>query len=1323
MAKMKFCFNLTIALFGIAVLFCASSARAQITYTSISLQPPAPVPGQTVTLSASYLNCNDTQPPYFVVAVSGGTTIEAFPVAGQEFLVYNPNVGGAVTNGLPPTMDPCNGNPGCQMGWNSNQNTGLGGCVAHAVTWTLTLPTDLWYGGTFNLVVGSKSDNINGLADANNSVTFTSFTIPLPAPAININKTSEYGTAAPGDLILFSIDYSFINAQGFDITDTVPPGTTLVEAGPPSVDNGAVSGAGAVTWSLGAATSMLQGKVWMLVKVDTGGVAPPPGTLIQNTATGTSTSVALPVTSQSVPVTVGTGFTLTKSASGATFTNGQLVTYVLSYQIPQQQSLQFFDSYDNDTPNTTLNGSITGYDSTTPYVYANPEGPGGFTVLQDPNTGNNYIKACSNAACDSTVSGNFPTILRSSPPVSLCSSYTVQGDMMIPPNMATGADATMVIAANLSAPNVGDAYMVAISKDCGPGNFFLQKNNSATGTVTYPVTLCTGSLGMTITAGVWYTVKAEVSYVGASVVIMAHVWVKGTTEPTTWPINYTDPASLPCTPRNGGQYLVGWQADGTSGMDYYSNLHLIASDPIPNPRVWDTLPAGETYVGSNLPVHQTGNVLEWDLGGTHPVSVFSLNSAVTWWGTVSCLNQNPVNISAVMDDYPWSQVISNSVAISVIGCPTDTPTPTNTATNTDTSTPTNTATNTDTPTPTNTATNTATQTPTNTPTNTATVTPTNSPTNTATNTATPTPTDTPINTYTPTNTPTNTPTPTRTNTPTNTATNSPTNTPTQTATNTPTPTQTSTPTNTDTLTPTLSPTNTPTVTWTFTPTNTPTLTNTPTNTDTSTPTSTPTLTYTPTSTPTNSPTPTRTNTPTLTNTWTPTNTSTQTATHTPTSTATQTPTLTDTATPTNTPFAVLSIQKKASSNTAQSEESLAYDITLNVTGTTAAGVTVWDTLPANLTFQEFLSSPPGTAVSQTGSLLSWVLPPLLVGTYDLTYEAVVGHFLKAGTVLTNWAWETNPFSGPLTASASVTVQGNYSIKIAVYNEAGEVVKLILIAQYSQPINSMTLTPNVITSLHGEVDIYYEGVLIGTWDGTNGLGDPVSNGVYHIKIDNVGSTGSVNSVTQDAVVSRSLSQVVINIYNEAGEIVRHLYGVLDDSTYNLITGITLSSTVINPHSPVTGVPSVVSISSSTGSLLSNWDGRSDSGEIVSNGDYFVEINAVNGKGGQTNISQEVLVQGQTSNWDNGTVKALPNILTDANPGTDFQVQSTDPLTLTVRVYDLAGEMVARVVGVPGSDSAYWNATGMASGIYIAVVDLNQTDGRWAGRKTMKLLFEH
>ncbi len=704
---------------------------------------------------------------------------------------------------------------------------------------------------------------------------------------------------------------------------------------------------------------------------------------------------------------------------------------------------------------------------------------------------------------------------------------------------------------------------------------------------------------------------------------------------------------------------------------------------------------------------------------------------------------------------------TNSPTFTPTFTPTNTPintyTPTNTPTLTPTRTPTNTPTLTDTLTPTNSPTYTPTLTPSNTLTNTPTKTPTFSPTNTPTNTATPTITPTPTNTdvitptatYTPTNTTTPTPTFTPTNTATNTATLTPTNTPinTFTPTNTPTDTPTATPTNTpiNTFTPTNTPTDTPTATQTNTltntatetPTNTPintfTPTDTPTNTNSFTPTNTPTNTAT--ATPTSSPTNTVTNTATFTATSTPTNTATNTATNSPTNTATVTPT----TTPTNTPLpAAVSITKQASESSAKSGDVITYTLSIQVTGNNVNNVAVTDVLPPNETFQSFLSSPAGTTAGSTvitgssgpATQLTWDLPnSLTVGSYQISYTAQVNNFLKGGTTLNNCAQLSYTGGAPVSSCVSIPVSGQFTVKIGVYNEAGEIVMEFPVAQYSQPILNVTLqASNVITTLTGPgstINIYYEGYLLGTWNGTTSSGTLATNGSYYIKIDNIDANGVDESTTVPAVVSRSLYTTTVLIYNEAGEVVRHLYAYTDNPGGSIVTSAQLSTNVIEPSNgvPGAGTPSQVTIILSNGTTVV-WDGKSDTGTVVQNGQYFVEISSVDGHGGDTVIEQRISVIDGNANNGMGSVLAKPNVLDSANSfSTVFEDTTSENLTLSVRIYTIAGELVTVVNGAAGTNIAPWNATGLASGLYIAVVESLNSTGGIADQKVLKLIVVH
>lgn len=638
-------------------------------------------------------------------------------------------------------------------------------------------------------------------------------------------------------------------------------------------------------------------------------------------------------------------------------------------------------------------------------------------------------------------------------------------------------------------------------------------------------------------------------------------------------------------------------------------------------------------------------------------------------------------------------------------------------------------------TPTNSSTFTRTPTPTNTPTQTPTLTATNTLTSTPTNTLTHTPT--PTSTNTPTQTPTDTPTPTLTHTLTVTSTQTPTSTATLTPTWTPllTPTDTDSPTNSPTLTSTSTPTSSFTPSSTFTPVPSATATHTPTPTYTFTHTFTPTLTNTLTNTPTTTFTATPTLTPTLTftNTWTRTFTSTFTSTQTNTPTWTPTFTSTATDTPTPTPTSDVQFSKTVSETAVQSGDSLTYAIQLVVSGMPVSGMVVTDTLPANMTFTALESAPAGTTDSfnVSTSQLLWNLPPLPPGSYQLTYQTKVNNFVAAGTVITNNAQGTyGGYAGILRSSVPVTVQGQYTVKVNVYNAAGEIVKTILVTRFSQPINAITLsTTNVIMALHGAgstISIYDGGYLIGVWDGTNNDGSPVSNGAYEIKVDSINPQGVVTSVSQQAAVSRKLSTVTVNIYNESGEVVRNLYSVVDDPTTAEMTNVTLSTNVLKPGPALAaGTPNLeqIQINNSESPVVLTWDGKSNSGSYVSPGHYEIEITWNDGNGGITNITRGILVENGTGMP--GLVVAKPNELDRAAgymavfDGTGV----TNAFSLRVTVYTAAGEKIIELPETPGKAQASWNASGMASGIYVAAVEVLDSANGLLQRQLLKVLVVH
>ncbi|HEY5039409.1 MAG TPA: hypothetical protein VIJ93_10085, partial [bacterium] len=457
----------------------------------------------------------------------------------------------------------------------------------------------------------------------------------------------------------------------------------------------------------------------------------------------------------------------------------------------------------------------------------------------------------------------------------------------------------------------------------------------------------------------------------------------------------------------------------------------------------------------------------------------------------------------------------------------------------------------------------------------------------------------------------------------------------------------------------------------------------------------------------------------------PTPTPTNTVTPTPTNTVSPTPT--NTATVTNTPRPQVAIQKTASKGNAQALDVVAYTITLSVTNGAASNVVVQDALPSQMTFQSFTSSPLGTLTSQNGSLLTWALPPSLpVGTYQLAYKATVNSLAQGGVGLCNQAWVNYAQGGPVTASACVTVQGNNTVRIGVYNEAGELVKQILLGRYTQALNNIQLTSNSITTLYGQVGLYFQGNLISSWDGTNSQGNLVSNGTYNLKVDNIDPYGVDTSLTQQVVVNRALYQTTVLIYNEAGEVVRHLYSYVDNPSLAEVTSITLSTTVLKPApvSPPNGIPNQAVITMSNGTTV-EWDGKSDNGAYVTAGKYLIAVQSGDGKGGNSTSFGTITVLAPVSGSGMGTVTAKPNVLNSAagTASTTFQSDSTTALTLRAFIYTVAGELVAKIEGVSGSGQAVWNVNGLASGVYLAVVEVRDAQGGLMGRQAVKVLVVH
>ena len=125
--------------------------------------------------------------------------------------------------------------------------------------------------------------------------------------------------------------------------------------------------------------------------------------------------------------------------------------------------------------------------------------------------------------------------------------------------------------------------------------------------------------------------------------------------------------------------------------------------------------------------------------------------------------------------------------------------------------------------------------------------------------------------------------------------------------------------------------------------------------------------------------------------------------------------------------------------------------------------------------------------------------------------------------------------------------------------------------------------------------------------------------------------------------------------------------------------------------------------------------------MTNGHYFVEVHTVDGQGGETVVTEEVTVFAVGSDGV-GTVMAQPNVLKGVTQ-TTFTSDSVLGLILQVRLYSIAGEKVSYNLENSGINQTTIDVSGLASGLYLAVVDAIDSHGWKIGQKIVKLAIVH
>ena len=398
-----------------------------------------------------------------------------------------------------------------------------------------------------------------------------------------------------------------------------------------------------------------------------------------------------------------------------------------------------------------------------------------------------------------------------------------------------------------------------------------------------------------------------------------------------------------------------------------------------------------------------------------------------------------------------------------------------------------------------------------------------------------------------------------------------------------------------------------------------------------------------------------------------------------------------------------------------------------------------DSLPTTLAGTYVANSASGGGVyDPLLNTLTWVIPTLPGGaSAQLTYQLHIGLLgAKYNPVVNNakLAYAT----GSALASNSVSVIGDYVVQMSIYNSVGELIKTLTTFERQVAINNFTVNNGVITSDSGVAQFVYNGMPLGSWDATGESGGKVTNGAYIVKVESVDPFGVTTTVTHTVSVQISRSTLEIAVYNEAGEIVKHFTqaevqtmlggvgGSLLPDDFN-IEKVALSSTTLSPsYGASTNPNSTLTITMGSGRSFT-WDGRGDSGAILTSGTYFIEIKSEPENQEHLEIVRPITIQNNNANGIAGVVMGPNPIHLDKTTLGTFYINPGGSAFdgVNVKIYTIAGELMTSFENVPGNPAmAVWDLSrgGVASGMYLAVVEMHWNGGI-IGRKIVKVMVVH
>jgi hypothetical protein len=291
------------------------------------------------------------------------------------------------------------------------------------------------------------------------------------------------------------------------------------------------------------------------------------------------------------------------------------------------------------------------------------------------------------------------------------------------------------------------------------------------------------------------------------------------------------------------------------------------------------------------------------------------------------------------------------------------------------------------------------------------------------------------------------------------------------------------------------------------------------------------------------------------------------------------------------------------------------------------------------------------------------------------------------------------------------------IQLAIYNSTGEVVRRLDPPGPYEGEGSLKVPSGIFDPIAGAPLVMQVWGHDLAWDGDNDGGQPVSNGVYYVKLTYRDSTYTTKVFSSPITVQHNGITFSLKIYNTAGEVVRSLAEARPyDPPEPGPLSIPDPSLLIGPDGKA-----VKNMVFDLGNMTMEWDGRDNQGRSVQSGKYLVEM-VVYGLGtgpGTYDGSVTVMNQAQVKGLQ-GTV-LLPNPVALSR---DRQVQVLLPNgtwdQAWAGMYTLAGGLVAPFEWRPGEGALTLdlNRFHPAPGIYLIEIRAVNRDGM-AWTRAMKV----